>query len=95
MKVFYEDYTHSRPYTEAALSDLLKVYGFQNIETELFYQMPILWRHPYMKLISFIFRLILSTPSARDLTKITGIKYFRWSVELMVLGTGVKGNKRQ
>ena len=29
----------------------------------------------------------------RWLTKITGIKFFRWSVELMILGYGEKENK--
>jgi SAM-dependent methyltransferase len=90
MKVFYEDYTHSRPYNVAALSDLLKVYGFDKIESELFYQLPLLWHYPKMKIISMFFRMIFSTPAARYLTKVTGIKFFRWSVELMVMGTGVK-----
>jgi SAM-dependent methyltransferase len=90
MKVFYEDYTHSRPYNVMALSDLLKVYDFKNIETELFYQLPILWRYPKLKIISLFLRLFLSTPAARYLTKVTGLKFFRWSVELMVLGTGEK-----
>jgi len=90
MKVFYEDYTHSRPYTPTALSDLLKVYEFKKIESELFYQLPILWRYPKLKLISKSLQLILSTPPARYLTNVTGIKFFRWSVELMVLGTGIK-----
>lgn len=90
MKVFYEDYTHSRPYTVTAVSDLLNVHEFKKIESELFYQLPVLWRYPKLKLISQFFQLILSTPAARYLTKITGLKFFRWSVELMVLGTGTK-----
>lgn len=93
MKVFYEDYTHSRPYNVTSLSDLLKVYEFNNIEAELFYQLPILWRCPKLKTISLFLRIFLSTPAARYMTKITGAKFFRWSVELMVLGTGTKGGK--
>jgi ubiquinone/menaquinone biosynthesis C-methylase UbiE len=90
MKVFYEDYTHSRPYTVTAVSDLLKVYEFKRIEAELFYQLPILWRYPKLKTISLFLQMFLSTPAARYLTKVTNIKFFRWSVELMVLGTGKK-----
>lgn len=90
MQVFYEDFTHSRPYDVTALSDLLKVYGFSEIKTELFYQLPILWRYPGLIILSRLFQLILSTKTARRLTKITGIKFIRWSVELMVLGTAVK-----
>jgi ubiquinone/menaquinone biosynthesis C-methylase UbiE len=90
MKVFYEDYTHARPYNVTALSDLLKVYEFKNIETELFYQLPVLWRCPKLKIISLFLRMFLSTPVARYLTKVTGVKFFRWSVELMVLASGKK-----
>lgn len=90
MKVFYEDYTHSRPYDINSLRDLLQVYGFLRVETELFYQFPALWCHPSLKILSRFLRTIISTPNARRLTKISGIKFFRWSVELMVLGTGVK-----
>jgi len=93
MKVFYEDYTHSRPYTVTAVSDLLKVYEFNKIEAELFHQLPILWHYPKLKIISLFLQMFLSTPAARYLTKVTGLKFFRWSVELMVLGTGEKGVK--
>lgn len=89
-QVFYEDFTHCRPYDVTALNDLLKVYGFTEIKTELFYQLPILWRYPSLKIISRLLQLIFSTKMARRLTEITKIKFFRWSVELMVLGTGVK-----
>ncbi len=90
MKIFYEDYTHSRPYNMTALSDLLKVYEFKKIESELFYQLPILWHYPKLKFISRFFQIILSTPTARYLTNVTGLKFFRWSVELMVLASGTK-----
>ena len=90
MKVFYEDYTHSRPYDINSLRDLLHVYGLSKVETELFFQLPVLWYHPSLKIFSLFLQIIMSTPTARRLTKISGIKFFRWSVELMVLGTGVK-----
>ena len=90
MKVFFEDFTHCRPYDVNAVTDVLKMYGFSHIETERFYQLPILWKYPALRIISTILRGTISTPTARRLTKWTGIKFFRWSVELMVLGTGVK-----
>jgi len=55
-----------------------------------FYQLPALWRYPGLKIFSKLLQIILSTPNARKLTKTSGIKFFRWSVELMVLGSGVK-----
>jgi len=90
MKVFYEDFTHSRPYDLTSLSDLLNIYGFSKVETKLFYQLPVLWYHPWLKILSGFLQIFISTPTARRLTKISGIKFFRWSVELMVLGTGIK-----
>ncbi len=89
MKVFYEDFTHSRPYNIRALSDLLTIYGFSEVKTEFFYQMPILWHYPSLKMFSNFLQMVLSVPNARRLTNMTKVKFFRWSVELMVLGTGI------
>ncbi len=90
MYVFYEDFTHSRPYDLTSIQDLLKVYGFSDVHAELFYQLPILWKSPFLKIASRFLQIVLSTPNARKLTQITGIKFFRWSVELMILGYGKK-----
>ena len=92
-KNFFEDFTHSRPFDVMALSDLLKVYGFNNFVVEKFYQLPVLWKFPLIKLISKFLQLFTNVYGGRWLTKITGIKFFRWSVELMILGYGEKGNK--
>jgi len=90
IKVFYEDFTHSRPYNQTSVTDVLKIFGFSNVKAELFYQLPVLWRYPVLKIFSKILQVFLSTPTARKITEWTGIKFFRWSVELMVLGAGKK-----
>lgn len=90
MRVFYEDFTHCRPYNIMALCDLLRVYGFAEARAELFYQLPILWKYSFLKSAGKFLQLILSVPQARRLARLSGIKFFRWSVELMVLGIGVK-----
>ena len=89
-KNFFEDFTHSRPYDVLALSDLLKVYGFNNLAIERFYQLPAVWKLPAIKLISKILQLLTNVYGGRWLTEKTGIKFFRWSVELMILGYGEK-----
>lgn len=86
MRVFYEDPTHIRPYDVTAVHDLLELYGFSDIESELFYQLPIAWKHSGIRAICRLLRLMLPVIAARA----TRIKFLRWSVELMVLGTGVK-----
>lgn len=90
MKTFYEDFSHCRPYTKEALEDLLEISGFLNVKTELFYQYPAIWKYPAVTILSRLLQLLISTPAARRLTELTGIKYFRWSVELMILGYGKK-----
>lgn len=83
-KIFFDDYTHRQPYTVTAIGDILKIFGFQRVSSEVFYQLPILWRHPALKVVSQILRLCM------PVTMKAQIKFVRWSVELMILGTGVK-----
>jgi hypothetical protein len=90
MITFFGDYTHVHPYDVLAVSDLLKIFGFKNVISERFYQLPVLWKYPPLRVISKLLSLIISTPTARKITYLTGIKFFRWSVELMVLGYGEK-----
>lgn len=86
-RIFYDDYTHVHPYTKTGLRDLLKAHGFENIETEIFYQLPILWKYPWLKIFSKCLQ-IFGPPK-----RIYKNKFTRWSRELMILGTGIKTNK--
>ncbi len=90
METFYEDYTHCRPYTVDSLRDLMVVSGFREVKTELFHQHPLIWNHLAYRILAAALGLVLSTRHARRLTRLTGIKFFRWAVELMVLGVGYK-----
>lgn len=90
MRVFYEDFTHRRPYTKEALSDLLEMCGFKDIVSEKFIQLPSVWRSAFIRFFSGILSKMLSVGAARWLTRKTGIKLFRFSVELMILGSAKK-----
>lgn len=84
MKIFFDDYTHRQPYTATAVKDTLNIFGFKKVSSELFYQLPVLWKYPMLKILSCILRLFVpATAKSR-------IKFIRWSVELMILGTGIK-----
>lgn len=83
-RIFYDDYTHVHPYTKTGLRDLLKIYGFEKVEVEIFYQLPILWKYPWLKIFSKCLQ-IFGPPK-----RIYKNKFIRWSRELMVLGTGIK-----
>ena len=84
MKIFYNDYTHAHPYTITGLGSLLKIYGFKNVSSEIFYQLPILWKYPQLKILSKLLQVF------GPVKKIHKNKFIRWSRELMVLGAGIK-----
>ncbi|MBF0595257.1 MAG: methyltransferase domain-containing protein [Candidatus Omnitrophica bacterium] len=84
MKVFFDDYSHRQPYTRTALKDLLTMFKFREVSAEIFYQLPVVWRYPALKIVSRILQLIV------PVTAKSPVKFIRWSVELMVLGTGIK-----
>ena len=84
MKLYFDDYTHRTPFTVNSMRDALKIFGFTNVDAELFYQLPILWRYPPLKLLSYTIRFLL------PVTLKSRIKFIRWSSELMVLGYGTK-----
>ena len=84
MKIFFDDYSHRQPYSRTALKDLLEMFKFQGVSVEIFYQLPVLWRYPALKLVSRILQWVV------PVTVKSPVKFIRWSVELMILGTGLK-----
>jgi len=55
-KWFYDDYTHVRPYTVKSLSDLLRALGFNEVKVSKFFQIPFLWKAPFLKFIPLLLR---------------------------------------
>ncbi|QQG45427.1 MAG: class I SAM-dependent methyltransferase [Candidatus Sungiibacteriota bacterium] len=84
LRIFYDDYTHVHPYTTAGLRDLLLLFSFRQVSSEQFYQLPVIWKLPFLKIISWVLRRIMYPSS--DIN----IKFIRWSLDLMVLGSGIK-----
>lgn len=84
MKIFFDDHTHRQPYTVASVKDILNIFGFREVSSVIFYQLPLLWRYPFLKILSRILRLFV------PVTTKSRIKFVRWSVELMIQGTGIK-----
>jgi len=83
--IFYNDYTHVKPYTTEAISDLLKIYNFKDVESESFIQLPGTWKHKLLKFISKSIRLCLPRPK-----KIIKNKWIRWSCETQILASAIK-----
>lgn len=84
IKIFFDDYTHRQPYSVSTVKDILNIFGFKEVSSELFYQLPILWKYAVLKILSRILRLFV------PVTTKSRIRFVRWSVELMILGTGIK-----
>ena len=45
---FYIDHTHVTPFTAHSLESALKIAGFKKVEVRYFYQLPILWKFPWL-----------------------------------------------
>jgi SAM-dependent methyltransferase len=84
MGIYYDDHTHRRPYTAVGLRDLMNMGGFQDIKTELFYQIPWVWKFPPVRLVCRLIQCFVR-PEYRPKSS-----FVRWSVELMILGTATK-----
>lgn len=85
MYIYYDDFSHVQPYTRVGLHDTLEVFGFREVMSEQFYQLPIVWKHPIIKVLCKILYLILG-----PVKKIYRNKFIRFSRELILLGTGIK-----
>ena len=86
MYIYYDDHTHVQPYTVTGLRDLLRIYGFKGVSSEQFYQLPIIWKYPMLKIVSRALQLL------GPVKKISSNKFYRFSRELIILATGVKGD---
>ena len=84
MAIYYDDHTHRRPYTTVGLRDLIVMTGFEDAQAELFYQLPAVWNRPALRLFSRLLQVFVR-PEHRPKAP-----FVRWSVELMILGTGKK-----
>lgn len=79
-KNFFDDTTHIKPYTIISIKQAYLNYGYNFLYSEKFYQLPILWKFPFLK---FFCKLISFFTPIRS-----KIKFLRFSKELMILSVG-------
>ncbi|MBQ8945552.1 MAG: methyltransferase domain-containing protein [Lachnospiraceae bacterium] len=84
MYIYYDYHTHVQPYTAVGLRDCLRMYGFKDVVSNQFYQLPIVWKYPTIKVICRFLQLL------GPVKKVSKNKFYRFSRELMLLATGVK-----
>lgn len=92
MKIYYDDFTHKTPFTVTSIIDTLEMFGFKNVNAELFYQIPAIWKHSSLKILSWIIRQIVPITIATKLNNNEFEKFIRWSCELQILASGTKGD---
>ncbi len=81
-KIFYDDYTHVRPFTMVSLKNIKLVTGFEKVEVYKFRQLPMTWKHP---ILNYLCALISPFIPVR-----TTVPLLRWSRELMLVSGGRK-----
>lgn len=81
-KKYFDDITHRTPFTKIALEDAYKMFGFSNINVIKFRQLPIVWAYPILNYFCAAISPLIPVRVEN--------KFFRWSRELMLLGSGVK-----
>ena len=84
-KIFFDDFTHIKPFTEISMSQVLEAAGYDQIEVFRFRQLPITWDNKFMLALSKITAIFASHRSKN--------KWFRWSRELMIASIGVNNHK--
>lgn len=88
---FYLDYTHRTPFTLQSLKDLGNLAGFEVVKVNYFYQLPIIWKFNFVKILSKIvsFLKIPYLPMYEGLTWIRWPKsinkFLRFSNEVMLI----------
>ena len=84
---FYIDHTHVTPYTIPSLADVLQIAGFENISTNYFYQLPIIWKHPFLLPAIRLFSVLPFSyrPYANARWSDSFNKLIRFSKEVMLL----------
>ena len=88
---FYLDHTHVTPFTLHSLRDLGGLAGFKKVSVKYFYQLPVLWKYPYLKFFSKIISG-LKVPYHPMYEELTSIKwpdkinnYIKFSREVMLI----------
>lgn len=79
---FFDDITHIKPFTKITLENCFKMFGFKDYKIEKFYQLPISWKFPLLKVFLKIIAPLIPIRSK--------FKFLRFSKELMILGYGYK-----
>jgi 2-polyprenyl-3-methyl-5-hydroxy-6-metoxy-1,4-benzoquinol methylase len=90
-QTFYIDYSHVTPYTVKSLREAMLIFGFKNITVERFYQLPLLWKKPYLTFLAKLTDMFCNYDDIwKDKEQTKHRTWIRFSKEPMLLGIGEK-----
>jgi len=92
LRCFWDDYTHVKPFTLKSLKDCFLIHNFELEFNEYFYQLPIIWKYPWMKLFCRIINILPDSLKWKNTEMRNGKdrKFIRFSKEKMLLVVGKK-----
>lgn len=88
--MFWDDYTHVKPWTRKGLQNALKIHGFEKVESVLFRQLPLLWKYPVLEWVADVIALAPESWKWKDREESAFREWIRFSKEKMLLATAVK-----
>ena len=91
--LFWDDYTHVKPFTRKSLRDAMTMHEYTDVECEHFYQLPFVWGKPFFKCIPKVINLLTTQGMKWKNEKERNgqdRKLIRFSKEKMLLCVGKK-----
>lgn len=88
--MYWDDYTHVKPWTRKGLQNALKIHGFKQIESNLFRQLPLLWKYPILEKLADVIAWVPESWKWKDKEESDFREWIRFSKEKMILATAVK-----
>ena len=89
-KFFWDDYTHVKAFTRKSLQDAMTMNGFGKVDCSYFLQLPIVWKHPWIKYITMLIALLPDSFKWKDKEEKEFRRLIRFSKEKMLLAVGGK-----
>ena len=81
-KIYFDDFTHVTPFTRISLRDILLMSDFNDVNVVKFRQLPIVWKFPVLNVFCAMISPFIPVR--------TQTKFFRWTRELMLIGSATK-----
>ena len=94
-RFFFDDYQHVTPWTRKSLQNVLKIFDFESVESELFRQLPFFWKCPQLEWVCDIIKLLPDTWRFKDKDEMVSNKLIRFSKEKMIVASAKKPQRNK